>query len=234
MNKKLMAVAVAAAMAPGIALAQSSVTISGIFKVGLGQIKMGQRAAGNSSELRMIDNSSRIIFNVTEDLGGGMQAIAQLDLRFQPDGGGGPAASGNTWVGLRGKSWGTVTMGRHDLHYGKQPDEIAAKAGALYAAAVSLMDYAGGGGVAIDGTTRTNNVLRYDTPKWGIFSGTVAYSTNAPAAAEGDSAAGNTGRKGRAWTFNPVLTGSMNSLTPFDSKAWSPTPAPPSSMLSPY
>lgn len=214
MNKKLLAVAVAAAMAPGVALAQSSVTISGIFKVGVDNIRMGSRAGSNSSEWRLSDNSSRIIFNVTEDLGSGMQAIAQLDVRFQTDVSANTAGvnvinnGGNTWVGLRSKSWGTLTMGQHDLHYGKQPDDIATKAGALMATAVSLMDYAGGGAVAIAGGTRTRNVVRYDTPQWGIFSMTAAYSFN-PTTVEADLTAANTSRKGRAWTINPVLTGSV-------------------------
>lgn len=214
MNKKLMAVAVAAAMAPGLALAQSSVTISGVFKTGLDNIRMGSRAVGNSSEWRITDNSSRIIFNVTEDLGGGMQAIAQLDVRFSTDlntnAAGTPTMGngGNTWVGLRGKSWGTVTMGQRDLHYGKQPDDIASKAGALMASSVSLMDSTSAAGVttAIAGNTRTRNVLRYDTPQWGIFSGTAAWSAN-PTGVEADITAANTTRKGQAYNLNPVLTG---------------------------
>jgi len=214
MNKKLMAVAVAAAMAPGLALAQSSVTISGVFKTGLDQIRIGSRAGSNTSEWRVTDNSSRMIFNITEDLGGGMQAIAQMDLRFSTDINTTTAAAstintgGNTWVGLRGKSWGTFTMGQHDLHYGKQPDDIASKAGALMASSVSLMDSTSAAGVttAIAGNTRTRNVLRYDTPQWGIFSGTAAYSTN-PGGAEADLTAANTSRKGNAINLNPVLTG---------------------------
>ena len=227
MNKKLMAVAVAAAMAPGLALAQSSVTISGVFKTSLDNYRIASPAAAraglNTSEWRVTDNSSRIIFNVTEDLGGGMQAIAQLDVRFSTDtgtqntaGAGAAAAAittlnngGNTWVGLRGKSWGTVTMGQHDLHYGKQPDDIASKAGVLMASSVSLMDAtsnATNGSQAIAGNTRTRNVLRYDTPQWGIFNGTVAWSAN-PTGVESDLVATNTARRGNAWTLNPQLTG---------------------------
>ncbi len=213
MNKKLMAVAVAAAMAPGLALAQSSVTISGVFKTGLDQIRIGSRVGSNTSEWRVTDNSSRMIFNITEDLGGGMQAIGQIDLRFSTDINTTTAAAstintgGNTWVGLRSKSWGTFTMGQHDLHYGKQPDDIASKAGALMASSVSLMD-AVASGAPVAGNTRTRNVLRYDTPRWGIFSGTAAYSTN-PGGAEADltTAPANTSRKGNAINLNPVLTG---------------------------
>jgi len=207
MNKKLLAVAVASVLAaPATALAQ--VTISGIFKVGIEQVKLGNAnaARGQSSQISVIDNSSRIIFGVTEDLGGGLAAIAQVDMRFQPDGGGGPAASGNTWVGLRSSNMGSFTLGRHDLHYGKQPDDIAAKAGALHAAAVSLMDHAAGGAVPVAITSRTANAIRWDSPNWGGFTLTAAYST-APFGSEGDMTPGAT-RKGNATNFNPAFTAS--------------------------
>src|SRR5450759_2245868 len=103
MNKKLLAVAVAGALAaPGVALAQaSSVTISGMFKVGVDNINYSGATSngntpagliangspgriGNRSENRVSDNSSRIIFGVREDLGNGLAAIAQLDMRFNP------------------------------------------------------------------------------------------------------------------------------------------------------
>jgi predicted porin len=210
MQKKLLALAVAGVLAaPAVAMAQSAVTISGIFKVGIDNYKISNtttppRPAGaNLSETRITDNSSRIIFGITEDIGGGMAAIAQLDMRFQPDTGQ-LAATGNTWVGLRGSSWGTVTLGRHDLHYGKQPDDIATKAGALMASAVGVMDYTYNG-VAIAGATRTNNVLRYDSPNWSGFAFTAAYSAN-PTGAEAD--LNSTVRKGNAWNFNPSYVAS--------------------------
>jgi predicted porin len=217
MNKKLLAVAVASVLAaPATALAQ--VTISGIFKVGVDQYKISNpgvaRGANNKSELRVTDNSSRIIFGVTEDLGGGLSAIGQWDVRGAMDNGGATtgttggqsaiANSGNTWVGLRSANMGTLTLGRHDLHYGKQPDDIAAKAGALMAAAVSLMDYAGGGAAPVAVTSRTANVVRWDSPNWGGFTLTAAYSTQV-ASQEADL----TGTvKGSAITFNPAFTGS--------------------------
>jgi predicted porin len=225
MNKKLLAVAVASVLAaPATALAQ--VTISGIFKVGMDQIKVGNPAATRtqSSQMRVVDNSSRILFNVTEDLGGGLAAIGQLDVRFSPDQAGGgtsfgtvtsgaiggtanPIGTGNTWVGLRSNSWGSITLGRHDLHYGKQPDDIAAKAGALMAAAVSLMDYANAGASAVATASRTQNVARWDSPNWGGFTITGAYSTSPLAGTEGDMAAG-ANQKGSGINFNPAFTAS--------------------------
>ncbi len=204
MNKKLLAVAVATVLAaPATALAQ--VTISGVFKVGIDQFKLNNSArAGNKNEMRITDNSSRVIFTVTEDLGGGLAAIGQWDVRAPMDSAASMSNSGNTWVGLRSNSWGSMTLGRHDLHYGKQPDDIASKAGALMAAAVSLMDYAGGGGTAIAVTSRTANVVRWDSPSWGGFTMTAAYSTSV-GATEGD--LGGT-VKGNAYNFNPAFTAS--------------------------
>jgi predicted porin len=209
MNKKLLAVAVASVLAaPATALAQ--VTISGIFKVGIDQYKVSNPAAGSGrtqlSEMRLTDNSSRIIFGVTEDLGGGLAAIGQWDVRAAMDAGGTMANSGNTWVGLRSTSFGSITLGRHDLHYGKQPDDIASKAGALMAAAVSLMDYAGGGATAVAVTSRTANVVRWDSTAMGGFNVTAAYSTSV-AAQEADLTAG-ANVKGSAYNLNPYFTAS--------------------------
>lgn len=222
MNKKLMAVAVAGALAaPGVAFAQaSSVTISGIFKVGVESLSYGNAVPArlNKSQVRVVDNSSRILFNAVEGLGNGMDAIGQLDLRFAPDQATAtavnPIGSGNTFVGLRSKTWGQITMGRWDLHYGKSPDDTAAKAGALEAAAVSLFDYvqAGAANVPIAATSRTQNVVRYDMPNWAGFNATVAWSANPSNAAGGEAdmtnpaPAGGNSRKGDAWNINPSYT----------------------------
>jgi predicted porin len=145
------------------------------------------------------DNSSRILFNVTEDLGGGLAAIGQLDLRFAPDQASSaptsnPIGSGNTYVGLRSNSWGTISLGRWDLHYGSQPDDLASKAGALMGSSVSLMDFQLNGTgtaavAAVANATRTANVIKWDSPNWGGFTLTGAYSTSPLAASsEGDMA----------------------------------------------
>ena len=218
MNKKLLAVAVAGALAaPGVAMAQaSSVTISGIFKVGLEYLNYATVPVNtrlNTAQARVVDNSSRILFNVTEALGNDLSAVAQLDVRFAPDQAGtapasNPIGSGNTWVGLNSKSWGRVTMGRHDLHYGKAPDDTAAKAGALGATAISLFDYINGSSVA--NGSRTQNVVRYDMPTWNGLDAIVAWSANPTGTTDADMSAlnptTNTSRKGDGWNINPQYT----------------------------
>lgn len=204
MRTRVIVVASTLALAmPCGAAAQPSVSISGFLKVSLEQLKLADGTKSPSSESRVVDDSSRIIFSVTEDLGGGVQAIAQIDWRVAPDAGA-DAISGNNWVGLRGTHWGTLKLGRHDLHYNNDPTEITSKAGSKKAGPVALLAFAGGGGTAIAGNTRTTNAVVWDSPKWQLFDLRLAYSTN-PTAVEAD--LGSATRRGRAWNIVPRLTG---------------------------
>jgi predicted porin len=210
MNKKLLAVAVAGVFAAPAAFAQSSVTISGVFKGGYENLKYGNytRATGHSSQNGVVDDSSRIIFNVTEDLGGGLAAIGQLDARFSPDNGATMGASGNTFFGLRSKQWGTISFGRRDLHYFNRESNLADK-GSLRADSISLLAYVSGGAAAsqaIAGATRTNNVVHYLSPNWSGFTFILAYTSQASTAAN-DSDMASTSPKGSGWNFNPNFQG---------------------------
>jgi predicted porin len=205
MNKKLIAVAVAGMfVAPAAALAQSSVTISGFLKGGFEHVKYGNFRGGGlrSSQSGVVDDSSRIIFNVVEDLGGGLQAIGQVDMRVGLDTGL-LSAAGNDHVGLRSKSWGRIFLGRQDLHYFNRESDLTGK-GSLRADSISLLAFAGGGGSAIAAATRTTNVIHYTTPNWGGFTLIAAYSSN-PFAPEAD--LGSAVRTGRAWHLNPNMAG---------------------------
>jgi predicted porin len=170
----------------------------------------------NSSYNRLADDSSRVVFNMVEDLGGGLQAVGQYDIRIKfddqgsipgvPSNGqnvGGNIASGNTHVGLRSKSWGRIIFGRQDLHYFNTESSLTTR-GSLRADSISLLAFAKGGGTAIANATRVQNTIQYLTPNWGGFTLIAAYSTN-PTAADND--LGQTGRKGRAWNLNPNFAG---------------------------
>jgi predicted porin len=237
MNKKIAAVAVAGLFAaPVAALAQSSVTISGVLKSSFENLKISSYAgspnipgvaatgrgvsSGKDSQYGVADDSSRIIFNVREDLGGGLSAIGQLDMRVKQDDLQAPAAtnpsnivSGNSHVGLESKSWGRVFFGRQDLHYFNTSSNQTSKANSLRSDPISLLAYAGAyglkgsavnGGTAIAGATRTQNVVHYTTPNWGGFTGIIAYSSN-PIGNEADigNVASQSIRKGNAWNLNP-------------------------------
>ena len=81
MKKTLVALAALAATG-----AYAQVTISGYFGGSYDNVTITNTTrAGNKSENRISDHSSRVVFNATEDLGGGLSAIGQFDLRFKLD-----------------------------------------------------------------------------------------------------------------------------------------------------
>jgi predicted porin len=115
MKKSLLAFAALAAIS-GAASAQSNVTIYGVADVGFQ--RTDSDAAGVRPTWAMasgIWSGSRIGFRGTEDLGGGLAAIFQLENGFAIDTG--AFGSANTlfnrqaFVGLKG-GFGTVTLGR--------------------------------------------------------------------------------------------------------------------------
>ena len=200
MQKKLIAAAVAGLIAVP-ALAQTNVTISGRFAAGYQNYKVnGGGSTGQDTYNGVSDQSSRIIFNVNEDLGGGLSAWGQADMRFSQDLGA-IAMSGNTGMGLMSKSWGKFTIGRWDVHY----QEIAGGTNAgMRASALENITSFGlmsqVNGVTIANGTRTPNLLMWDSPNWNGFTARLGYSTGA-FGAEGvtNRAVGDPG-DGNAWT----------------------------------
>jgi hypothetical protein len=124
MKKTLIALAVLAAS--GAAFAQSSVTLSGAFRVGVLNNDAGTSVAPNQGSGNVLN------VGVTEDLGGGMKAMASSQLRFDASNGafrnesgaGGNAAGFHlATVGLAG-GFGTVELGRigFDQFWGYNPN----------------------------------------------------------------------------------------------------------------
>lgn len=190
MQKKLIAAAVAGLIAVP-ALAQTNVTISGRFAAGWESYKLQDCTAGFScrNESRVSDQSSRLIFNVVEDLGGGLKAWGQLDYRGSLDLGA-LTNGGNAGVGLMG-NWGKFTIGRWDVHYGEFAAIEGNRAGSLQTnlgtGIMSQVSAATGGGlVTLGNGTRTPNLMMWDSPNWNGFTARLAYSTSFAAAAPGE------------------------------------------------
>jgi predicted porin len=95
-------------------------------------------------------------------------------------------ASGANWVGLRSKSWGQATLGRHDLHYIYTEDQSYSRGGSLKGTNTSIIAYSAGGVFAIANATRTPNTIVWDSPNWKGFTLKAAYSTNPYSASEAD------------------------------------------------
>lgn len=118
MKKAFMALSILAASTTA-AWAQSNVTLYGIVDAGV-RHTTNEHAAGQSSAsiTRMIGggmSQSRLGINVTEDLGDGLKAIANLEHRFTTDNGSALPSPYpfwmQSWVGLQG-GFGRVTLGR--------------------------------------------------------------------------------------------------------------------------
>ena len=231
MNKKIMAVAVAGALAaPGLALAQASVTISGFVKVAVGQISnsgaataagVASRAGLNTSETRLQDDGpTRIEFDMRDQIDSNLAGIAKLSLRPTIDGNSGVggagfgSSSGTAYVGLESKDMGTLRLGSIDQHY-----ILSIDTGATYApteVASGLMSYSyvaqpvqgvskmTGVQVSHTGASRTRNLVRWDSPNWNGFRVGVGYSFNTTAGSEGDLTNGI--RKGSSININPSYT----------------------------
>ena len=112
MKKSLVALALFGAFA-ATAQAQSSVQIYGTIDAGLG------KATGSTTAVTKRDNN-KLGFKGTEDLGNGLKAIFQLEIRYESDTGtventsginSRPLFQGQSRVGLQG-DFGTVRLGR--------------------------------------------------------------------------------------------------------------------------
>jgi predicted porin len=112
MKKSLLALAVLGAFA-GAASAQTNVTIYGVVDAGLVRTDNGTTTTNSLDSGKQ--SGSRIGFKGTEDLGGGLSAIFQLENGFNVDTGAQADATRlfnrQAWVGLAG-GFGAVKAGR--------------------------------------------------------------------------------------------------------------------------
>ena len=177
MNKKLVTLAVAAAIAaPAAAMADA--TMYGKLHVSVDYADVKSRLDEDESTFKgwglngqgMIPGvhpSNRVGIKGSEDLGGGLKAIYQVELGVtladsDYDINNGDKGDGlnmrNSFVGLAG-NWGTFLVGRHDT-----PLKIST--GALDLFADTMADYNGTVGFH---DVRADNAIAYISPNWSGF-----------------------------------------------------------------
>ncbi|MEJ5999160.1 porin [Paucibacter soli] len=102
----------------GAAYAQSSVTLYGIVDAAARYSTNSGSAANKSASLSTLApggmSQSRLGINITEDMGGGLKAIANMEHRLLSDTGGVAAAEfwRQSWVGIQSSDFGRITLGR--------------------------------------------------------------------------------------------------------------------------
>lgn len=114
MKKATLAIAALAACSSS-AWAQSSVTLYGIVDAAVRYTSNANAGTSTKTLTPGGMSQSRLGINVTEDMGGGLKALANLEHRLQSDTG---AASSGTdfwrqaWVGLQSSEFGQIRLGR--------------------------------------------------------------------------------------------------------------------------
>ena len=185
MNKKLLVVAIAAALAPVAAMADSgNVVIYGNVHMSVDSLNGGNNGSTPADLYRKTNvssNSSYIGFKGSEDLGNGLKAIWQMEslVGMGATGAGTDSntlTSRNSFGGLSG-GFGTAILGRHDT-----PVKILGRKVDLFGDQIGeSRNLISAGGATFD--LRPDNVAAYISPTFGGFHGAIAYVTNVGAGA---------------------------------------------------
>ncbi|MBL8468130.1 porin [Methyloversatilis discipulorum] len=170
MSKKLLAAAIAAALAPAAVMAEASnVTIYGRVDYGFmsrGGDSGGLSQAGRTGRLNDFEDgilgTNRFGFKGSEDLGNGLKAIYEFEFGFSGDSGQafGGTSNRHSWVGLTG-AFGTALGGRVDGarysfvgKYDPFKNQTVANAGSLFGVTSGLGQ-----------ADRADNAVVYITPE---------------------------------------------------------------------
>jgi len=177
MNKKLIALAVASACIAPAVMAQTAnpVTLYGRVHVTFESVSAGGGTTtqndGTKTRTRVQDQASLLGVRGTEDLGGGLKAVFQLETAFAPDANTTTFAARNSGVGLMG-GWGTVMMGRWDTPFKMATGSIDPFGDVTIGGFTAVMN----DGANFD--RRDQNVVQYWSPKWGGFDFKLMYQAS--------------------------------------------------------
>ena len=177
MMKKILAAAIVSAFAAPAFAATANVDIYGTLSVSIDSLNDGTNRGNNVSS-----NASNIGFKGSEDMGGGLKAVWQFENILSLDG---PVAGNSansvfggmrdSFAGLSG-NFGTLRIGYFDTpmkQVSRKLDLFNNKIGDTR----NLMT-----GSSSNWEARFNNGIRYDSPDFAGFSGSVHYSTQYGAA----------------------------------------------------
>ncbi|MBL8510506.1 MAG: porin [Betaproteobacteria bacterium] len=176
MNKKLIALAVAAATVVPAAMAQTAnpVTLYGRVYETLEFVKSSGNANSPlaSSRVRVSDYSSFLGVRGTEDLGGGLKAFFQVETAFRADQSAATAfATRNSAVGLTG-AWGSALIGRWDSPFKVATVGIDVFGDLTMGGITAALNDRG------NFDRRLNDTVQYWSPTIGGFQARLAYGSN--------------------------------------------------------
>lgn len=241
MMKKILAVAVASAFAAPAFAATANVDVYGVLSVAVESVDNYGATADRKMRVTT-GNNSALGVRGSEDLGGGMKAVWQIETNVSVDGNnegttgiGAFNGTRNTFVGLA-SGWGEVRIGVHDTPYKMSTGRLDPFVGTLgdyntlMGAAPTKFDLNGDGdfadtvlGVAetIPGAfqqifdNRTSNTIAYISPNMSGFQVMGAYVVGS----ENLGNAGGNDEKGSAYSLSASYTNGPLFLTAAYEKA---------------
>jgi predicted porin len=118
MNKKLLAIAIGAAMVAGAtaATAGDEPTFYGKIHMSIDSLDNNAAAPADNDGLFVSSNSSRLGIKGDVDLDGGLKAIYKYEMSTNYSTAGGLSGDRNAYLGLKG-GFGQVIAGRHDMPF---------------------------------------------------------------------------------------------------------------------
>lgn len=183
----------------------TNLSISGLVAVGVKDAEVTNTTRNVKDETRVDDNTSRIIFSGNTDLGNNLKAVFRIETRYTNDtrpstplvpgsttstiSTGTGWADGDTWGGIQG-AFGTIVFGKSAIYY---TDTLQATAVGLKGAGETyrIWDVNGlgiynilgevgtkGANFQTLGLTRSQNVIRYDSPAMNGLDASFAYTKN--------------------------------------------------------
>ncbi len=156
------------------AAAQQNIQLYGRLNIGIEAL----HSSGTGDNLQRLSNNRSVIgFRGTEDLGGGWQALFQVEGTLAPDTGAGSIAARDTRVGIAGP-WGTLFGGNWTLPYNSATSALDP----FYPTTAGYMSLMGNGSAPTESNTsntysfdrRQQNSVHYWTPNWNGWSLRVA------------------------------------------------------------
>ncbi|MBU0621302.1 MAG: porin [Gammaproteobacteria bacterium] len=175
MQKKLIALAVAAAFSAPAFADNANFTFYGTADLSYDMVNTGTAANGTKGTTKRVvsSNVSKFGFKGAEDLGGGLAAVWQIEQQINiDDAAKNTFASRNTFAGLKG-DFGTVLLGIHDTPYKLTTRKLDVFGDSIADNRALLGGITGtSAAAAFDG--RQNNVLAYISPAMSGLTAAIA------------------------------------------------------------
>lgn len=168
MQKKLLTIAVAAALAAPVAV-MADVTVYGQAHFSYDVVDGYTSAVSGekvTEDATGVSRQTRIGFKGAEDLGGGLKAVWQIEGQVD----GGSFGSRNTFAGLAG-SFGTILAGRHDTPYKLSTGKLDPFGDRIGDYNVVIGNFNG----IVTSDERAPQTIAYVSPNFSGFSGAIAY-----------------------------------------------------------